>query len=848
MKNNNSNSSTMNDACRGLQGAVNTFTSSKKHQKRFRGTEDEKMLLKQHIQKLVRHAQHVLQTLTVKRTSLHHAVAALQDSWKTALKTLQASQSKSNLKSILQHILQHYLRLGDGMVLLTSGECRHAGDMPMPPAKNPYTSQLTNNKVRNDGYTMLYSKDASYSGFGWDEFFDDQHGLQARLLNALKRFTSKSNTNTNIIWETLLDTGAQLFESSLDAHETKLQAIRKSMEDFRDLVKRDLTKIIPKTKVQFGTQDKMEYLEIRGLFKLQRRANEFKVKDEEGVLPDGWNFEKWASHMTLPSRLGKNKNEPVAQTTEHNTQKKRRRVIQDSSDDDDADEGGLHVRENKTEEIIHKDMSSLNAIKTDFGVNASELETAREALEAEQGDVATDVVADDRDIQSARATVKRLRKVLHNAIDQKEDPLEIWDAREHVRRETMQLGNDLLALQSTHHLIDAKASFKEAVELVSQQEAAHKLIVKDTNDDTEGAWLIRRNLLLLKGRAQTNHGIALLDLSLVAKAPFATRKRHRAEAANELVQAQQCAQRLQTRAAADKKRGASASETALDTIDATQLEAHASRSYGSVLWHDGKQADAVKAFADAASTYRKIDKSVMLYVDKGADFLFQYLTNLVECYSASTTLFDLAATKIERLQTAGPESDTLDTKQKGKDLLNIASNAVGRAKPIVALVEKLAEKQSGFDYFLADNGMLKVDDIDEALDDLRQRWKERSEGNTIVGKPLASSKQESKLPRNDLGIGMLTSSRGNGPTRGFVVADNIAARRSRNKRGTATDRDFDYSPPVHDDEATAKPTISYMKWGDELLPQTATSTGGEPASRLQYPACAPPLPPGFSLQ
>jgi hypothetical protein len=84
------------------------------------------------------------------------------------------------------------------------------------------------NKIRGDGYTMLYSEDLMYSAFGWDEFFDVKGGVQERLVNALARLAGGSKSKTRI-WDTLLERGAQLFESSLDTHETKPLLIRKSL-------------------------------------------------------------------------------------------------------------------------------------------------------------------------------------------------------------------------------------------------------------------------------------------------------------------------------------------------------------------------------------------------------------------------------------------------------------------------------------------------------------------------------------------------------------------------------------------------------------------------------------------
>ena len=120
---------------------------------------------------------------------------------------------------------------------------------------------------------------------------------------------------------------------------------------------------------------------------------------------------------------------------------------------------------------------------------------------------------------------------------------------------------------------------------------------------------------MLEGRAQTNFGIALLELSLVTKAPSVTRKKHGAAAAIALTHERRCAQKLHDLATDDWRRGASPREAAHDIIDAVQLVGLAWRSYVSITWHDGKKADSVKAFENAASAHTKIDKSSMVFVD-----------------------------------------------------------------------------------------------------------------------------------------------------------------------------------------------------------------------------------------
>jgi hypothetical protein len=110
--------------------------------------------------------------------------------------------------AILQHAMENMLRMSDGLVMLTSGECRHPFDVQQG-QKTKFRSKLNNVKERQDGYTCLYKADAVYSGFGWDEFTNETVGIQHRLVAILKRYMKSP-------WDYLERKGAtQLLESCL---------------------------------------------------------------------------------------------------------------------------------------------------------------------------------------------------------------------------------------------------------------------------------------------------------------------------------------------------------------------------------------------------------------------------------------------------------------------------------------------------------------------------------------------------------------------------------------------------------------------------------------------------------
>jgi hypothetical protein len=227
------------------------------------------------------HGCHVVQQLYVKRSSLSHGIRAFvtfcgpfvlqQLQTLTLLPTttpiptysrsqrLQFQHDDASASShqdaatamttvtcqvvrLLTHWFRNYLRLRDGLVLLHSGECRHRGDVRAAAAttttqhnnsnnnKHNHKSKLGQQSTRADGYTTMYSGD-HYSGYGWDELFDEHVGVKTRLVLALLGKTNDNVTNVNVskerkekMWDAI--TGrAELFDSCLSEQETAVKSL-----------------------------------------------------------------------------------------------------------------------------------------------------------------------------------------------------------------------------------------------------------------------------------------------------------------------------------------------------------------------------------------------------------------------------------------------------------------------------------------------------------------------------------------------------------------------------------------------------------------------------------------------
>lgn len=392
----------------------------------------------QRVDHIVQHMQHCLTQLLVKHESLQTGLQYLQSSvWPSLLQRQQQQQhfSMTRLTSDLSLFFGQLLRLHDGMILLVSGECRHAGDCQVASVaatKLKFPSQLAavGGGARADGYTRLYSDKSTYSGFGWDEFMDSAAGLQQRLLKLLKPLVVSQQRDS--LWDTMMETGAQGLEALLSKIEVQMQVIQQDFKAFTKKVTTELTMTLQKQQpaahvtVYCSLADKMEKLRVvagTNTCQLERRASAFQVTDPRGVLPTSSSLAaEWSRIMDLPEL-----NEEEAATSARPVgseaatgggggarKKKRRLVIQDSDDDEDEnqiavhsvktaktnnkekesehprvpDAGGLVVRvKEQTREVKAENPAttlSLREIKQQMGVDVDGLAAAWDGLEAEE--------------------------------------------------------------------------------------------------------------------------------------------------------------------------------------------------------------------------------------------------------------------------------------------------------------------------------------------------------------------------------------------------------------------------------------------------------------------------------
>ena len=971
------------------------------------------------IQKILQHIQHLITQLVLKRQSLQALLDYFKDEW-----AMVTRPSLSSSLSWLQHdplrILQHFvpilIQCQDGLVLLTSGECRHDGDIQQA---NRQAAVFPSNfrrmePQRKDGYTALYRSNHIYSGFGMDEYTDAQVGLHVQLCHRLHPYyyynnNNNNNNNTNnepttMVWDDyLLPQGGQILELLLQQHETTLQAIQQTIQQYKQQMIQDIQQQLhPKTKVTFNTEDKLERMVVPlpdQKITLERRGNAFQISHTHGVLPNhyqtkmDWKKEFQKGHplpfssssssssimhsssssssqpsfTTLPTRSSATTTMTMKMTMTHPdvpSRRRRRRVIEDSDDDDDdnnnnndnnkknvgrptergkkdgrhetnskrsktintnhqskskqpissssssssssALSGGLVVRvEQQTKTMKYNDDTeqSLIAIKTQMGVNAEELEAAREDLEREtlvrndgissclgnrisqqehhqqqqqqqhQNHPSRQIENDAHTIQRGRRKVERLQGILQRVQSRDHvDDNEVWDARECLREAYMALGNDLLwsVPKSAEKYEQALDHFGNAGDLVDDQQAAHQTLVQSTNDNaTLESRFIQRNLLLLRGQAHVNRGIALVEWSQLSPTKPILIRKLISQAIQELSKAVHYAKDMRRQAKVDQQQhppyhGNNNNNDWVDIIvdifKADQLESLASRWMGVALW-PSQPTEAVETLDHAASFFFSHPPEDL--IRNHEVLLYSLLQVGWECSLAGTTVADLACTDLETL--SGPkQTKDMNSHEKGDALVGLIRKALERNARIADVFENLKSKvpslASIVEAFQEENDLLSGKDFRDSFQEIQTWWSQIKSKAVFATRP-SSSEAVPPLLRNDLFADHGLAS--NLPvTRRFIVSDGARKRNRQTKQSTssqfhwkatshfsdavrALDDDDDDDHHHHHNSTTT--TRQYRKWGDELLPQqvTVNPETGETISKplLPYPSVAPEMPP-----
>ena len=327
-------------------------------------------------------------------TAITQASVSRMKSRYTCLTTSSQSESLLSLHNCISKWFFAYCRLRDASVYLESGECRHPIDVATANA-NRFKSNLPKKGTSRDGYTKCFRADC-YSGFGWDDFYDDEVGLRRRMAKALGKQSR---------FETLMERSG--FEMAMDSHSQELANLQAQVSADVESFLGGVNKYIvgaPQTRkvaVEMKKLDKQECMTINVTstlgaafcmkMKIERTASNFTLK-KEGVQPEQYGRDDWDRLFKLPKASewtgeeeggSKAKSKSSSSSSSPAAAKKRKRIIDDDSDSDSDEEsgGGLTVSLTMAAPTASA-VTTVNVsdMKTDFGFDSVGMAAQHEGL------------------------------------------------------------------------------------------------------------------------------------------------------------------------------------------------------------------------------------------------------------------------------------------------------------------------------------------------------------------------------------------------------------------------------------------------------------------------------------
>ena len=192
------------------------------------------------------------------------------------------------------------------------------------------------------------------------------------------------------------------WEENLDQHDTERKLLNEQLTSIQKSFITRMNELLASRglmKLTLVTDDKSEKM-TWGLIDIKRSGNQFAIKDAGGSLPIGLSLSQWREKFSLESPKVDKQLKDVSSNFS-----KKRRVILDSSDEDEAllakkplakqppstktveysSSTGIEVKQRETRKLKpNSNTSSLDEIKRQEGVSATQLEEARDQLDKEK--------------------------------------------------------------------------------------------------------------------------------------------------------------------------------------------------------------------------------------------------------------------------------------------------------------------------------------------------------------------------------------------------------------------------------------------------------------------------------
>jgi len=776
------------------------------------------------VKEVAKHFKYVVTQLFWKRTSLDFAVKAFADvccsGCMQALRDLVKNEDVVNRAENVKHVLCHWMkacvRLRDGLVLLQSGECRHKSDVELC-RNSKFPSKFVKDLKRPDGITTMYSADF-YSGYGWDELFDEQVGIVSRLAMMVLGGDASSQHYTKF-WNDISD-HAPLLEVSLNECEQSIKTLHQQFETHRDkflqsvkslIASHGMTAVLKTTMV-----DKMERLELRNakllhiqVLRIEREAGKYQVTDSGGVLPSVFTYADWKEKMMLPSLLAPTKDKTV---------------------------GLKATLELFKEEVKQLTDISCNKIKAGFGVNPQDLQASLEHVEGEGRASASYWAMHEEQAILDNEEVKLLEKeVFHCKQDEKkfreilkEDSNQAWNANERLRETLMIHGSMLLKIFKSTKNIEKATNIRllnEAVSCFSEALA----VISELDKLNPGISGNKRELLVSRGKAHKCLGKTYLNLARYSTTAKEDREVNYKKSKEQLTFALQNADEM--RALSDK--GAVAfsirSESLIQKIQAAKLECSAKKWLGVLYWDMGDNNEGIRVLHEASGkrTLFPASHPIKPIVQKA------YMDFLQTRHSAANQFAELATTEAKK-------SFALPLPRKERVLrsgtfVNAAIQCYRRSHGILREVNDMIVK---YPNIIKNHLELPTEHQLRAKIKELEEWQKQIQLAEETPLQPAINDKHSKLHRSDVPADL--SGVRAPPTAMFTATTGIPFKKKRRavmSNGPVADPFLDHEPSPGFPEGAPNPLpqIQYRKWGDELLPRAPDGS-----ILHEFPACFPP--------
>lgn len=281
-----------------------------------------------------------------------------------------------------------------------------------------FPSRLQTKPKFNDN-TQTFSSKLGYTGYGMDEFNDEVVGIRKRLLEQLviiKGDLSKGARDK--IWNRIMeDDMVDIWNVYFDQIVAVTSSLRTDLTSIQSKFVAEINQFVTTHwrqrnnigKLKLVADDKAERISF-GSLDVCREGNNFTLLDKGGSLPIGMSVMDWKKKFRPVQQQQQKSSQPQQgqqrqqQSNQNQVKKKRRRIMEESSssDEESSDDiipskkksstssiNGLVIRERQEVTTssgaeANKKTSSLDEIKRQAGVSATQLEQGFDQIEGEE--------------------------------------------------------------------------------------------------------------------------------------------------------------------------------------------------------------------------------------------------------------------------------------------------------------------------------------------------------------------------------------------------------------------------------------------------------------------------------